>query len=247
MTRIIILAAGKGTRMNSELPKVLVPLNGRPMIKYLMDSVKAAAIDPRPIIVVSPDNKNVISRELSDYDLEYAVQTEQLGTGHAVACARDFLSDETKNILVLYGDHPFIKTESIKNFASTNPEALTMMTTSLPDFNDWRQNFYHWGRIVRSANGTGTIETIIEFKDASEEQKTITEVNPALMCFNKKWLLENIDKLRDDNKQKEYYLTDMVKLAFNQGHRIETININPREAIGVNSLEELKNAVELMF
>lgn len=233
--------------MNSELPKALVPLKGRPMIKYLIKSIKAAAIDPRPIIVVSPDNKEIISRELKDYNLEYVVQTEPLGTGHAVACAREAIergSQATKNVIVLYGDHPFLTSGSIKKISQINPDALTMMTTSLPDFNDWRKNFYHWGRIVRGANGT--IETIMEFKDSSEEEKTITEVNPAFMCFNKDWLFKNIGSLRDDNKQKEYYLTDMVKLAFDQGYSVKTINVDPREAMGVNSLEELKIAAGLV-
>ena len=121
MTRIIILAAGKGTRMNCELPKVLVPLKGRPMIQYLMDEVKAAGVDPRPIIVVSPDNKEIVSAALKGYEAEYVIQTTQLGTGQAVACARVALTKdnkEIKNIVVLYGDHPFLKSASIRKFLS---------------------------------------------------------------------------------------------------------------------------------
>jgi len=247
MTRIIILAAGKGTRMNSELPKVLVSLKGRPMIQYLMDAVKAAGVDPRPILIVSPSNQEIIQTALKDYETEYVVQAEQLGTGHAVACARAVLDrDDRKidNIVVLYGDHPFLTSESIKKFASINSEVLTIMPTSLPDFEGWRQNFYHWGRMVRGLDGK--IEKIVEFKDASVEEKLITEVNPGFMRFNKDWLFKNIDDLTNENKSKEYYLTDMVKVAFESGQPVGAINIGPHEAIGINSLEELTIAESLI-
>jgi len=243
MTRIIILAAGKGTRMNSELPKVLVPLKGRPMIKYLMDSVVASQVDPRPLIVVSPDNKEIISQALSEYDLEYVIQDKQLGTGHAVNCAQENLG-EADNVVVLYGDHPFLKSESIRKFASLKQAALTIMPTVLPDFAGWHQNFYHWGRIIRGADGQ--VEKIVEFKDATDAERLVTEVNPGFMCFNKGWLLENIDKLKDDNKQKEYYLTDLVEIAFEAGQPVGTIAIEPTEAMGINSLAELEIATSLL-
>lgn len=248
MTRIIILAAGKGTRMNSELPKVLVPLKNRPMIKYLMDSVVSSRVDARPLVVVSPDNKEIISRELKEYDVEYVIQDQQLGTGHAVACAQAVLDRndiKPDAILVLYGDHPFLKSESIKNFANLAPEALTIMPTNLPDFSDWRQNFMRWGRIIRGAGNK--VEKIIEFKDASEEEKLISEVNPGFMCFNAAWLFKNIQTLRNNNNQQEYYLTDMVSIAFDQGHEVGTINIEPHEAMGINSLEELNTAENLII
>lgn len=247
MTRIIILAAGKGTRMNSELPKVLVPLKGQPMIKYLMDEVKLSEVDPRPIIVVSPVNQEIISAALEGYEAEYVIQTEQLGTGHAVACAREVIENDDRkinNIVVLYGDHPFLKSGSIKKFAAVDSEVLTVMPTILPDFEGWHQNFYHWGRFVKGANGA--VEKIVEFKDASDEEKLITEVNPGFMRFNKDWLFKNIDNLTNDNKPKEYYLTDMVNVAFAGGETVGTINIEPHEAMGINSLEELKIAEDLL-
>jgi bifunctional UDP-N-acetylglucosamine pyrophosphorylase/glucosamine-1-phosphate N-acetyltransferase len=244
MTQIVILAAGKGTRMNSELPKVLVPLNGKPMISYLMDSVVAAGVDAKPIIVVSPDNKEIISKALEKYNLNYILQEKILGTGHAVACTKNYIEPETDNIIVLYGDHPFLTSESIKKFAALKHDALTIMPAMLPDFEGWHHNFYHWGRIVRG--GDGSVEGIIELKDTNDEQKLITEVNPGFMCFNKKWLFENIDKLQDDNKAQEFYLTDMVKIAFQNGYKVGTVGILPREAMGINSLEELKIAEGLL-
>jgi bifunctional UDP-N-acetylglucosamine pyrophosphorylase/glucosamine-1-phosphate N-acetyltransferase len=244
MTRIIILAAGKGTRMNSELPKTLVPLKNRPMIKYLLDSVLASGADPEPLLVVSPDNKEIISRELENYPVSYTIQNQPLGTGQAVSCAENFLSAEIKNVLVLYGDHPFFRSESIRKFILTKPESLAMMTVNLPDFDAWRSNFYHWGRIIRDENGR--IIKITEFKDASEEEKAITEVNPAVMCFNRDWLFKNLKQIKNDNKSREYYLTDLVKIAFNEGFSVNSVAVEPQEAMGVNSLEELKIAESLL-
>ena len=126
-TKIIILAAGKGTRMGSDLPKVLVELKGQSMITHLMKAVSASEVDARPIIVVSPENKQLLENELSDYELIYAIQDKQLGTGHAVNCARSLVSDDYDNILVLYGDHPFLTAKSIAKFAQAEPKALTIM------------------------------------------------------------------------------------------------------------------------
>jgi bifunctional UDP-N-acetylglucosamine pyrophosphorylase/glucosamine-1-phosphate N-acetyltransferase len=244
MTRIIILAAGRGTRMNYELPKSLVPLQGRPMIKYLMDSIVEAGIDPRPIMVVSPDNADLIKKELKEYSLEYVVQEQALGTGHAVSTAQHLLDENVNSVLVLYGDHPFLTGASLKKCAAAAPESLIMLTTKLDDFDDWRHNFYHWGRIVR--NSPGDIARIVEFKDASEEERLITEVNPAVMCFNRTWLKKNLSQLDNANSQGEYYLTDLVKIAFNEGHPVHAIAIAPPEAMGINSLAELKVAESLL-
>lgn len=237
MTQIVILAAGKGTRMGSNLPKVLVPLNKRPMIHYLMDSVTASQVDNEPIVIVSPDNHEIIKQALINFNVKYAIQNQQLGTGHAVSCARDFIKKDTKKIIVLYGDHPFLTARSIMKFSELHPKAVTIMPTTLPDFSGWHQNFYGWGRIVR--NNDGEVESIVELKDANNKEKEITEVNPGFMCFDKKWLFENIDKLQDDNKAHEFYLTDMIKIAFLQGYKIDTISIEPHEAMGINSPDEL--------
>ncbi|MDD4902567.1 MAG: NTP transferase domain-containing protein [Patescibacteria group bacterium] len=244
MNQVIILAAGKGTRMNSELPKVLVPLNGEPMIKRLLREVVASGVCDRPIIVVSPDNQEMIRQALSEFDCDYAIQDEQLGTGHAFSCARESVEEEVKNLIGLYGDHPFITKETIRNLVKAHQGELTMMTVNLPDFEDWRENFRHWGRIVRDE--AGEIIEIKEFKDASEETKKITEVNPGLFCFRKSWLWDNIDKLRNNNKQSEYYLTDMVKIAFESGLEIESLPIEAHEAMGINSREELAIAEKIL-
>ncbi|MDD3711604.1 MAG: NTP transferase domain-containing protein [Patescibacteria group bacterium] len=242
MTKIIILAAGKGVRMNSDLPKVLFPINGKAMIEYLIESIFKTKIDICPIVVVSPDNQSIIKESLSNYNLNFVVQEEQLGTGHAVSSAKNLISKDVKNIIVLYGDHPFITSDSIEKLLESHKNEVSMMTVKVEDFSDWRKNFYHWGRIVRKND---KIEKIIEFRDASNEIKEIKEVNPALFCFNSFWLWNNIEKLKSDNNQKEYYLTDLIKIAFEQNITIDSSLIDAREAIGINSLEELEIAKSL--
>lgn len=247
MTRIIILAAGKGTRMNSELPKVLAPLKNRPMIKYIMDSVVASQVDPCPIVVVSPDNKEIISRELKEYNVDYAIQDKQLGTGHAVACAQATLEKDDRkidNIIVLYGDQPFLRVESIIKFSELKQKALTIIPTLIPNFDGWYKNFWHLGRIIRGEDGK--VVRIREFKDANDEEKAVREINIGFMCFNYDWLFKNISTLRNNNNKAEYYLTDMVNIAFEQGYEVGTIHIEPEEAIGINSMDELNTAENLV-
>jgi bifunctional N-acetylglucosamine-1-phosphate-uridyltransferase/glucosamine-1-phosphate-acetyltransferase GlmU-like protein len=243
MNQVIILAAGKGTRMNTELPKVLIPLHGEPMIKRLLREVAASGVCERPIIVVSPSNQDIIKEALQEFDCAYAIQDKQLGTGHAFACTKDLITPGTKNLIGFYGDHPFVKRETIQNLARAHTGELTMMTVELPHFSDWHQNFYHWGRVIRGA--AGEILEIIEFKDADEATKKMTEVNPSFFRFNNDWFWENVSKLRNNNHQAEYYLTDMVKIAFDDGLKIDTLPIGAREAMGINSPEELAIAEAL--
>lgn len=244
MNQIVILAAGRGTRMNSELPKALVPLKGRPMIHHLLDSVVKADIDNNPIIIVSPDNRDIISESLKNYKVQYAIQSEQLGSGHAVACAKNLIKPETENIIVLYCDHPFLSAESLKKCAAAKIETVMVMTTKLADFEDWRRNFYHWGRFVRNAENE--IERIVEFKDATPEEQAIAEVNPGFMAFNNSWLWPNIKLLSNNNSQHEYYLTSLPGMAFAEGYKIPSISIEAQEAMGINSPEELAIAEELI-
>jgi len=230
--------------MGLELPKVLVPLQGRPMIKYLIDSVLKSEVSRKPILVVSPDNQEIIKEALAEYDLDYVVQAEQLGTGHAVSCAQELLSNsKIKNLVVFYGDHPFIQAETIEKLLVNHYDPITMMTTRVSNFEGWHQNFIRWGRIVRT---DGEIKEIVEFKDASAEQQAITEVNPALFCFNNSWLWENIQQLKNENNQQEYYLTDLIKIATAQNIKINSMEIDPREAVGINSQAELTVAENLI-
>lgn len=238
------MAAGKGTRMGSQLPKVLVPLKGRPMLDYLLSSITEISPELKPIIVVSPENKKMIADALQKYDVEYAVQEQQLGTGHAVLSARDSIDHRATNIFVLNGDHPFYRPKTIKNFAGKHEGVISMITLPLPGFSDWHSIFSHWGRVVRDEEGH--VMGIKEFKEASEAEQKILEVNPNCFCFNKDWFFSNIDKVGDNNKAHEFYLTDMVKIATDSGYKVKTFTIDPHEAIGINSPEELSIAESLV-
>lgn len=244
MTKIIILAAGRGTRMQSELPKVLVELEGKAIVKHLLEAVVASNVDPKPILLVSPDNQKIIKKELKDYNLQYVIQEKALGTGHAVESAIKGLDLEVEKVIVLYGDHPFIKKETIINLANLQTEAMAIMPTTMPDFESWRKNTYYWGRIIK--NELGEIERIVEYRDASEDERAIRTVNPGFMAFNRAWLDRNIKLLKNNNQAQEYYLTDMVKVAFDKNDKISTLDLDPSESIGINSPEELEKAKLLL-
>lgn len=127
--------------------------------------------------------------------------------------------------------------------AVSDKSAITLATVKVKDFNNWRNNFSHWGRIIRK--GT-RVAGITEFKDATDKEKKIKELNPALYSFDAKWLWKNLKKLKNENAQKEYYLTDLIKLAFSDGQKINSFEIDPREAIGINSKEELEVVERLL-
>jgi len=244
MTQIIIMAAGKGTRMGSHLPKVLVPLKGRPMLDYLLDSISNTAQALKPIIIVSPNNKGVIKSALKRYKVIYAIQEQQLGTGHAVACAKEHIDPQATNIFVLNGDHPFYQVETIRDFPLKHQGVVSMITVALPDFNGWRSAFYHLGRVVR--DNENYAKGIIEFKDATDEERKILEINLNCFCFNKEWLFSHVVNLDNKNKSGEYYITDLIKIAFNEGHKVKVFSISPQEGMGINSPEELKIAESLI-
>ncbi len=238
-TKIIILAAGQGKRMNNpELPKVLVPLRDKFLISYVLEAIAASEVDDRPVIVVGQKAEQV--KEALGDGYEYAFQAEQLGTGHAVKSAYETLKDFQGNIMVLYGDMPLISASTIKNLADTHETsggALTMATVTVPDFDEWRAGFYDFGRIIRGEDGN--VVSIIEKRDATPEQLIMTEVNPGYYCFKSEWLWQQLEQLKNENSQGEYYLTDMVDLAHRGGEKITTVAMEPKEALGINTVEQL--------
>lgn len=244
-TAVIILAAGHGKRMQSDLPKALVPLNGKPLVQHVLDAVADSGLTENPVIVIGQKKEQVI--EALGIERRYAIQKDQLGTGHAVFSAKAFLSPATTtSVIVLYADQPFITPESIKGLEQVREKAgakISMATVVLPDFEEWRSAFLGFSRVKRGADGK--ITGVVEAKDATEEEKKILEVNPAYFCFDKKWLLESLPKLQNTNAQGEYYLTDLVKLAFEEGLEIPSISISAKEAIGTNSKEDIANAEKI--
>ncbi len=238
--QIIILAGGKGTRMNhATLPKALVPFHGKPMIDYPMYAVEKSRVTTKPIVVVGYEKEQVMDH-LGDR-ARYVIQEEQLGTGHAVKVAENSVSENTDTVLVLFADQPAVTSIMIDNLIAIHKKGtmpMTMATVTVPNFEDWYQVFYKpFSRIIRDENDV--IIRSVEFKDATDEEKKICELNPVYFCFNKKWLLENLKKIKNENAQGEYYLPDLVKLAAEEGG-IGSVSISPEQALGVNSLEELE-------
>jgi len=241
---IIILAAGHGKRMASELPKALMPLAGRPLVTHVIEAVAAADVAGTPILVVGQKREQVM--EALGHEFRYVIQDEQLGTGHAVLSAKEAVLPEADTVLVLYADQPFITPETIQNLVRIRKESgaqIAMATVVLPDFEEWRSAFLGFSRVKRNADGE--IVGVVENKDATEEERQILEVNPAYFCFDKEWLFQSLPKLKNENVQKEYYLTDLVKIAFIEGRKIPSVAISPREAIGTNSKEDLQSAEKL--
>lgn len=242
--RFVILAAGKGTRMRSEIPKTLIPIGGKPILQHLYESVVASGLDGVPIVVVGRERTRLC--ESFGGSCEYVVQEKQLGTGHAVTVTKDAVGD-AEALIVLYGDHPFISSESIRTLAKRHEErgnTITLMTSTVPTFDGWYKAFQYWGRILRGDDGH--IIGIREYKDASERERDIHELNPSLFCFNTAWLWEHIGRLKKENAQGEYYLTDLIQMAVEGKQPLSSINVAPEEVIGINTHGEREIAEEVL-
>ncbi len=237
--KVIILAAGQGKRFKSPLPKVLAQFRGRPMVSYVVSAVEKSGVTDRPVVVVGVGAEHV--KQALGNRCDYVYQEKQLGTGHAVAQCQSLLEGKADAVLVLYGDHPLMVPQTIRTLVETHQQerpTLTMATVTVPDFNDWRQPFLNFGRVVRDT--TGNLLRIVEAKDATPDETVIRELNPSYFCFDAAWLWEHLPKLSNRNAQGEYYLTDLLGLAIAEGRRVVTVPIPPREALGANSPEELE-------
>lgn len=232
---VIILAGGKGTRMDSPLPKCLVEIDGKPMLSILLHNIKMV-LNNKPVVVVgykADDVKNVLGDKVA-----YALQKEQKGTGHATSIALEYLKPDAKNIVVLYSDQPFVTSNTIENLIlKLKDHKIALATTDADGFSDWKSIFKHHGRIIYSDKGE--IEGIIEYKDANEEIRKSSIVNPAFYAFDVAWLKEALKKIQPNNVQGEYYLTDVVKIAREEGLKIGEVKIDPKEALGFNSKEDI--------
>lgn len=230
----IILAAGKGTRMASDLPKVLLPVGGRPMIRYVIDAVRAAGIE-RMLLVVGY-RSDLVRRELADEPgLVFVEQTEQLGTGHAVMMCRDQLAGHDGAVLVLAGDSPMVQVSSLQallaEYEARQP-ACVLGTASKTDPAGL-------GRIVRGADGQ--FLAIVEEKDSSLDQLALTEVNMSTYVFRAADLVWALERLTADNAQGEYYLTDCPGVLKEAGRPVLALNrLQPCEALSINTVEELE-------
>lgn len=234
MLKVLILAAGKGTRMKSEKPKVLFEVAGKPMIDYVVGT--ANSLNPEEIIVVVGNQAEVVKQHLqlhpSNGKIKFVLQKEQKGTGHAVLCAEEFLNYEGE-VLILCGDMPLIKSETLKNFFENAKDPVSVITVRL-------HNPTGYGRIVRGPDRR--IIKIVEEKDASEKEKSIKEINTGVYLCNTKELLTRLKNIKNNNAQGEYYLTDIA----NEGAEIFESK-DETEFIGINNKTELAKASKILW
>lgn len=232
----IVLAAGKGTRMKSELVKVMHPLGGLPMISWPVMVAREAGASIVTVVIGHQSEK--VQEYFSDQsDIVFASQDEQLGTGHAVACCRQALSGFTGTVLILCGDVPLITTQTLQlmlDHHSSQRAAVTVLTTCM-------ENPFGYGRVLKDADGK--VVAIVEEKDATAAQRSINEINSGIYCVDARFLFAAIGELKNDNAQQEYYLTDIIKAAVAGGKACCAFAVgDPMEVMGVNDRAQLAEA-----
>ncbi len=236
-----VLAAGKGTRMGGDRAKVLFEANGKPLIKWVLDALSEAGV--QDIVVVVGHKKDDVVAKLPT-GVRSAEQSPQLGTGHAVRCARSSFPEVANaadpsggNILVTYGDMPLIQAATYRKLVETRTrEKVAAVLLTVPIDPDSR-----FGRIVRGPNGA--VERIVEYKDASPAERNIGEGNAGVYCFRPDLLWSALEQVKNDNAQGEYYLTDVIGILIGSGHKVLSLRSDhPGEELGVNTPEDLRLA-----
>ncbi len=242
MNQVIVMAGGKGTRMNmTDIPKTMIRVEGKPIVEYIVEAAETAVPETKPVVIVGFQG-HTIQEYLKDRVI-CVEQKEQLGTGHAVACAAPILRDRSdiKYVIVLAGDQPLISADTIRTVLDhheKSQETITLGTVVVPDYSGIHEHLLHYGRIIRKEDGT--VSRIVEYKDATEEERAIREVNTSVYCFDADWLWSHIDKLGSDNASKEFYITDLIGMAMEEGRNINAIPLpDPLEGLNVNTPEQL--------
>ena len=232
---VIVLAAGKGTRMKSSRAKVLHQVFFSPMLHHVLSGV--APLSPSHTIVVTGHQREEVESCLSDYNITPVLQENQLGTGHAVLSTTSALSSYKGTVMILCGDTPLIRTETLKKMVGVHTlsnSALTLLTTKLADPTNY-------GRILR--NSEGNLEAIVEQKDCTESQTEIQEINAGIYCVESDFLFSALQRITNNNSQGELYLTDIISIGVRDGFNIQTCSApDPQEVLGVNSRVELAEA-----
>ena len=236
----VVLAAGMGTRMKSDLPKVLCPILGRPMIEFVLDALERAGVE-RSIVVVGYRADDVKAALADRKNVEFALQSERLGTGHAVQMAREQLAGHSGPVVILAGDSPLVQSDSIRDLlAHFEREQPACLLGTLK-----KSNPAGLGRIVRDS--AGGFVGIVEEKDATPEQREITEVNMSTYVFQGPELLHALGQLKNNNRQGEYYLTDCPSILLQEGKKVQALPVlRPCEALSINTPEELQAAAAEM-
>ncbi len=236
----VILAAGKSTRMKSETPKVLHQVCGKTMVEHVIDAAREAGVE-KSVLIIGHKAEQVRTALQHIENVEFALQNEQKGTGHAVMMAADLLEDHAGPILVLAGDTPLLRAESLRNLLKDQKEneAACVVGTAVTE------NNAGLGRIVRDSEGK--FLKIVEQKDANERELAIQEINTGCFAFNGPDLFSALQELRPENAQAEYYLTDCAEILLSQGKTVlaaERLDI--QEAMGVNTQQQLAEVEQVM-
>ena len=233
----IILAAGKGTRMKSKLPKVLHKVCGKPMLQHVIDAAKSAG-STREVVVIG-NGAELVEKTISN--VEFVLQAEQLGTGHAVLCTKEKFANAEGTVLVLCGDTPLFTGELLKKFVNKHTEsraAATVLTAQMPDATGY-------GRIIRDDDGA--FQKIVEHKDANSYERQINEVNAGIYCFDAKKLFAALTKVKNENAQGEYYLPDVLTILKSEGEKINAvITLDYKQTLGINSRVQLAEADKIL-
>jgi len=234
----VVLAAGQGTRMKSKLYKVLHKVCGKPMVQHIVDKLRNISVDE--IAVVVGHGAEAVKQQLGS-DIKYAFQEQQLGTAHAMLMCKDLLKDKVGTTIVVTGDTPLIKEETLRGLMQHHLQvhaAATVLTTVLDDATGY-------GRIVR--NHQSHVERIVEHKDATEEERKIGEISTGIFCFDNQKLFAALAEVRNDNVQGEYYLPDVIEILTKQNEMISAYQTDdPEEGMGVNDRVQLSYAEQVM-
>lgn len=224
----IILGAGKGTRMKSSLPKVLMPVDNKPMIRHIIDTLEELKIK-KIVTVIAPDG-DAVKKEVAPYPT--CVQEKQLGTGHAVLAARDEFRGFRGDILVIFGDQPLYTKESMTKLLQKRAKGYSVVCMGFRPKDPAR-----YGRLIMEGD---ELRRIVEFKDATDEEKAITFCNSGIMCFDGEKLFSILAAISNENAAQEYYLTDAIEIALRMGLKCSAVECPVEEASAANTLEELE-------
>ncbi len=237
---VIILAAGKGTRMENSLAKVLIPIAGKPTLKFVLDT--AERLNPTRTVVVVGHQADRVQKIFSNRDLEFVLQKEQLGTGHAARQAEQTLANFEGQILVLCGDMPLIKPETLESLLRRHREMEEAKCTVLTLKGKINNDF---GRIIRDVDGS--FLRIVEYREASAEEKNVDEFNSGVYCFDKRLFFKALYCIADNNTQKEYFLTDTLEYLVKNRYLVASLETEDAdEIIGINTPHDLKRVEQLL-
>ncbi|MEI6847636.1 MAG: sugar phosphate nucleotidyltransferase [Chlorobiaceae bacterium] len=238
---VIILAAGKGSRMRSDLPKVLHKVKERPLIEYVLDA--SNALDPEKTILIVGHQAALVKNAAARYSVTTTLQEPQLGTGHAVMQAKTAFEHFEGEILILSGDTPLVNVQTLQHLIEFHRSVNATATVLTADLKDPAG----YGRVIRH-NNSDIVLKIVEHKDATEEERIVQEINSGIYVFNAPILFQTLAEITTNNTQKEYYLTDVFGICFNKNKRVVAFKTtNHNEIMGINNMKQLREVEQILL